>query len=164
MKTLVIILIVLFSGGCAMFGSERDYDRGEWHLYASSKEVSQIKRDKDALVKQRFYDQMVLDKLASQPADTKTINGATQGYKGIVHNLSRERANIVIEGPETQSFFLSPGEMTEAFLLPGNYYAVTYLGNRPADKGWNFSVGAEKYTYQRKQVHWYVYYDPLHHD
>ena len=161
MKNLVMVLVALvFVSGCALYGNEAQYEKGDWHGVTGSQEVAKIQRDKHALVKKKVVDQMALDKLMSQPVDAKIVNGAVQGYKGVIQNLSRERVNVIIEGPETQSFFLRPGEKVDAFLLPGSYYATTYLGNRLADKGWSFPVGVQKYTYQGKQVHWYVYYDP----
>lgn len=158
---LVVAVAVFFANGCAAyFGNEAQYKDGEWNFLASSQEVARIQRDKVALEQQKVYDQLAVEKLKSQPADIKVANGAVQGFKGIVQNLSQRRANIVLQGPETQSFFLRPGEKIETFLLPGSYYAMTYLGNRPADNGRFFTVGAPKYVYQGKEVHWYVYYDP----
>ena len=105
---------------------------------------------------------MVLDKLAFMPADTKTINGVFQGYKGIIQNLSWQRVNIVIKcGLEIKGYVLDPGAYAEDFLLPNRKcHSMTFIGNKPVDEGWTFSVGAELFEFRGKKVHWGIYYDP----
>ncbi len=154
----VVAVFLLFVSGCAMYGGEEQYNKGEWHGYAGSREVSQIQRDKHALVKRKVVDQMAVDKLMSQPVEVKVVNGIAQGYKGIVQNLSGKKINLIISGHEIKSYFLRPGEKIEDFLLPGDYHAVPYSGNKPIDKGWWFTVGLPKYVYNGKNVHWYYAY------
>lgn len=166
MKNLMFLILLFIVSSCAMFGSEKQYNKGEWHLYADSSEVAKIQRDKAALENEILVRQMALDKLKSQPVDIKVVDGAIQGYKGIVQNLSDRRVNIIIRGygknagPETRNFFLASGDMREVYLLPGDYHATPYGGNGSLDNGWTFSVSVQKYDYNRQDVHWWYAYDP----
>ncbi|MCL5004648.1 MAG: hypothetical protein M1170_01735 [Patescibacteria group bacterium] len=155
-----VCLIVLVVGCAAHFGNEAQYEKGDWYFLAGSQEVAKIQSDKASLAHNKTVSAMAIDKLKSQPIETKIVNGATQGYKGIIHNLSYERANIIITGPEKKSYFLGAKEKIEDFLLPGKYCAETYVGGRKMGKGWIFSVGVPQYNYLGHNVHWYVYYDP----
>lgn len=163
MKKIAIMSCLIFfvlSGCAAHFGNEAQYDKGDWYLLAGSQEVAKIQRDKASLAYNKTVSIMAVEKLKAQSVDIKVVSGVSQGYKGFVHNLSYERAQIIIKGPETKSYFLGAKEKVEDYLLPGKYCAETYVSGKKIGKGWSFSVGLPQYNYLGHTAHWYVYYDP----
>ena len=57
-RTFCVLIVVLTfcMSGCAMYGNEKQYDKGEWYLWASSAEVARKKQDELALEKVRLQE------------------------------------------------------------------------------------------------------------
>ncbi len=147
-----LFLMVMAVGftGCvgAYYGNQAQYEGkdNDWYFLADSREVARIKSDK-----------LALDKLASQPVQTAMINGAQQGYRGVVANLARyERYNFKINGPENKDYLLGPGERMVDYLLPGKYVVNTYRGGNRVGRG-TFEVGPQTQVFMNEKYHWYVY-------
>lgn len=152
---LMVILgfIVVSTCSCALFRSEKQYEKGEWFGATTSAEVVQIKIDKLALESRK----LALEKLKnSQPIISE--EKSQQGYLGLVANLSSSRrANIIIKGPETKSYLLAQGQIQEDYLLPGPYEAIKTENGSVVGRSWKFSVGLHQFFYMGKKVHWYIY-------
>ncbi len=155
MKTRNIILVSVIAGmamllsGCgAFYGSEKQYQSGDWYWLADSSQVTR-----------QLEDKLAFEKLRSQSQMTGSQNGIPQGFKGIVANLSRWRhVNTVIIGPERKSYFLAPGQQVVDYLIPGVYTAISYDGSMEIGR-WNFRVGAQINNFMNTPCHWYTYYD-----
>ena len=146
MKMRILAVLVLLSGCAAHYGNEAQYDKGDWHLLASSHEVARIKADK-----------LAFEKLKAAPAQTEVKNNVQQGYEGLVANLSSyNRYNFKLIGPETKSYLLGPGERAKDYLIPGKYICIVYQGGDRVGS-WAFSVGSQQSTFMNEKHHWYVY-------
>lgn len=147
----VIMLAVMLAGsGCGpYFKSQAQYDdKGDWYLLASSREVARIKADR-----------LAFEKLKTAPAQTEVKDGAVQGFKGLVANLSSyNRYNFTLTGPETKSYLLGPGERANDYLIPGTYVCIITQGNYRVGS-WAFSVGSQQSVFMNEKYHWYVYTD-----
>lgn len=156
-----IILVALFFSGCAFYGNQSQYEKGDWYLFTSSSEVAKMERNKQALRQKKATDQLAIEKLKAQPIDVQRApDGTPLGYKGIVANVSRKKINTIIYGgPEEKAFFLYPGQEQEAALLPGNYTACSYIGGE--NKGCSsFIVSSQINYFNGRVVHWYTVYNP----
>ncbi len=147
MKKLALILltgIICFGfTGCASFGEKKDYNEGDWYGLAGPDTVARIEQDKLALEKLRKSD------IVSDPV---------LGYKGVVKNFSTNRYTFKLIGPETKSYFLSPGEKTEDYLIPGDYAFTIKKGGKKV--GWgSFKVGPQIQVFENINYHWFVYAD-----
>ena len=147
----ITVVMVVFSAvawlmGCgAYYGNEAQYDKGDWYLLASSREVARIKADK-----------LAFDKLAQ--SDNLTSAKKT-GYAGTIFNKNQYRyANIVVAGPERKGFYLKPQEKISYNFIPGTYVATLYddYGNI-RDNPWIFHVGPQTHYFMGDdEVHWYL--------
>jgi len=146
-STMMIVLVLLL--GCAAhYGNEAQYEKGDWYLLASSREVARIKADK-----------LAFEKLKAAPVQTEVKDSVIQGYKGLIANLSsNNRYNFTLTGPETKSYLLGPGERANDYLVPGNYTCVVSQGNYKIGS-WLFIVGPQQSTFMNEKHHWYVYAD-----
>jgi len=146
-RIIVFAAIVFWLTGCgAYYGNEAQYDKGDWYLLASSREVARIKSEK-----------LAFEKLKAAPTQTEMKNGVPQGYKGLVANLSSyNRYNFKVTGPETKSYLLGPGERAADYLEPGNYVCIVFQGNYRVGS-WAFKVGPQLSTFMNEKYHWYVY-------
>jgi hypothetical protein len=146
----VAVLLIMFclTGCAAFYGNEKQYTEGDWYGITGSREVARIKSDK-----------LAFDKLKVAPVKTEVKDGATQGYEGLVANLSSyNRYNFKITGPETKSFMLGPGERAKDYLVPGDYLCIFYQGSAIVGH-WAFKVSSQQSTFMNEQYHWYVYTD-----
>ena len=146
MKRIIVVMLlgvaILSLSGCAtMFGNEKQYDRGDWYLFAGSYEVARIKQDK-----------LALKKLESQQAVA-----TEQGYRGKVANLDSSPINIIISGPEKKSYLLAGNQSLYDYLIPGDYIARRYRNGHEDGKPWPFYVGTQKHSFMGEEMHWYVY-------
>ncbi len=163
MKKLVYLLIlslcVGFVSGCAfnndrrdgystaIYGSEQQYESGDFWGVAGSGEIAQIKRDK-----------LALKKLENSDVQSGYKNGAAQGYKGVVVNFDKyDRYNFIITGPERKSYMLGPGETETDYLIPGTYSCSVYEDGDKQGDPWIFHVTAQQHSFKGKKYHWYVY-------
>jgi hypothetical protein len=131
-----------------MYGSEAQYNdqKNDWYGIAGSQEVARIKQDK-----------LAFKKLQNQPIQALSVNGVTEGYKGLVANLSENRRyNFVINGPEDIRLYLGPGERKELYLIPGEYVCAVYRGGSITGKPWHFKVGTQQHVFMNEKYHWYV--------
>ncbi len=148
-KVVLLFLASMVLGGCAMFGSELQYDLSNWWGVTGSQEVAEIKADK-----------LAFEKLKETLPQTATIDGVPQGFKGLVANFSRyNRINIIINGPEQKRYLLAAGQTQDDYLIPGNYVATAYRGGTQIGNPWSFKVSARQYSYMGRAVHWYIYYE-----
>ncbi|MDO8592850.1 MAG: hypothetical protein Q7R92_03745 [bacterium] len=145
---LVLASVTLFTGCAAYFGNEAQYNKGDWYLFADSREVAHIKKDK-----------LAFNKLEAEPVKTNTVNGVSQGYEGLVANLSNNnRYNFKLFGPETKSYLLGPGERATDYLIPGKYVCIVYQGSYQVGS-WSFQVGPQQSIFMNEKHHWYIYTD-----
>lgn len=161
--TCLMVLLV----GCAgpRFGNEAQYDKGEWKGSAYLHEVAKIKRDKSQLAFDKEVGKMAIDKLKTQPVNSKTGEREEEKrYEGIVENLSRYymvQIDIRHErGYEVKSYVLKPGESRVDNLLPGNYCVTTFVNGRQETGVKKFTSGPRLSDYSGKKYHWFVYYPP----
>lgn len=130
---------------------------------ATADDVAKMLNQKEDLRQKEEIWNLTKEKLKSQPALTKTENGAPKGLKGIVANFANYRVNIVLRHitvkSATASYVLEAGARTEDYLIIGDYEMTTYVGGE-ADGHNKFSVGAPQYSFLGEKVHWYAYYDP----
>lgn len=120
----VIILIVGFTGCAAQFGNERQYEDGDWYFFANSSEVAKIEQDKMALEK--------LEK--STPIIGEGQNG--KGYRVYLANFSSfKRYTFRLDGPEKVNHMLSPEEVLEIYLIPGDYEVKTVHDGKVSSAG-----------------------------
>lgn len=151
MKTRVLavaaLTLVLLSGCIGpYFRDQGEYDNGVWYGVADSHEVARMKSDR-----------LAFEKLKAAPVQTEVKDGASQGYEGLVANLSGyNRYNFILTGPETKSYLLGPGERAIDHLIPGNYTAIVYQGSYRVGS-WTFKVGVQQSTFMNEKYHWYVY-------
>lgn len=141
--SVIVGLLLSFTSGCALYKSESQYNRGEWKGWAGSEEVARTKQDKLALAK-----------LQAAPVQTLTTNGVSQGYLGVIANMSTyRRLTFKYYGPEHGVEYLSPGQQMEKYLLPGEYYGeILYGGERV---GWiKFKSEPVEKSFLGKKVHW----------
>jgi len=146
MKYIYVVItlsLVLFLTSCAFFGNEEQFDKGEWHFVAGSREVARIKQDK-----------LALKKLEQTPA----LIGSEEnlGYLGYVKNYTNEIVDIKVSGPETKSWhFSNTGEVSD-HLIPGRYHCtITYKGKIVSES--NFNVSSQLKEFDYKKCHWYAY-------
>lgn len=141
-----LILVFALSSGCALYKSERQYDQGEWKGWAGSEEVARTKQNKLALAK-----------LQAAPVQTLTTNEVSQGYLGIIANMSTYRRLTFkysnATGTESGIEYLGPGQQIEKYLLPGVYRGEIFYGGERV--GWAMfkSEPVEK-SFLGKKVHW----------
>lgn len=151
-KMMSVFAAILWLTGCsAFYGNEAQYDKGDWYLLASSREMARIKQDK-----------LAFEKLRTAPVKTETTNGVPRGYKGLLYNSSLNRyANIIVRGPEEKSFYLKPGGREDYSFVPGTYIAVQYdeYGYRRGNP-WVFHVNAQTNNFMGEEVHWYLVAPP----
>ena len=142
-----LALAFLVSSCGAFYGNEKQYDKGEWYLLASSAEVARIKRDKLALAKLEAESSLV-----SQEA-------ATKGLKVIIANMDPYRPiNTKLFGPEMgHSYVIPPNGWEEVYLIPGIYTAISYDGGRIVGY-WRFEVGPPIKKYLGKEVYGYTFF------
>ena len=147
--TTVVLVLVFLIGGCGpYFKNQAQYDKGEWVGLANRNEVTKIKQNR-----------LAFKKLEAAPVQTEVKDGVTQGYKGLIVNLSsNNRYNFTLTGPETKSYLLGPGERANDYLIPGNYTCVVSQGNYKIGS-WLFIVGPQQSTFMNEKYHWYVYAD-----
>lgn len=167
MKKIATIMFVLFvfSGCAAQFGSEAQYEAGDWYFLSGSEEVAQIKRDKSHLAFDNEVGKMAIDKLKSQPADTKIVNDVIQGYKGIVQNLSNHKVVQISlrdkNNHEVKSYVFgpvdSPVNFAEDYLLPGDYCAIFIANGKQVGDVKKFTSGPRQFDYFGKKYHWFAY-------
>ncbi len=153
--------------GCAgpRFASEAQYDKGEWKGNAYLNEVAKIKRDKNQLAFDKEVGKMAIDKLKSQPADTKIVNDVIQGYKGIVQNLSNHKVVQISlrdkNNHEVKSYVFgpvdSPVNFAEDYLLPGDYCAIFIANGKQVGDVKKFTSGPRQFDYFGKKYHWFAY-------
>ncbi len=172
MKIITIVMLVLIASvsltGCgAFYGSEKQYEKGDWYWITGSREAARIKEDK-----------LSLEKLKMTPAKMAVIKDGKQieyeiipkgespaEYKGIVTNFSRyDKINFIVRnrqgGIEVNSWLLGPGQSKDPeYMLPGQYVAYFYKGGREVSKPWPFTVGPRQFDFLGKMYHWYVYYE-----
>ena len=145
---ILLLAILLLSSGCgAFYGNEKQYEKGNWYFLAGSSEVARIKQDK-----------LAMEKLKNQPTQTASKDGITQGYKGVIANLSWGTVNIHIDGPEKKRFFLDRAQTQEEYLIPGRYAATAYYRGQVRGS-WSFVVGPEQHNFRGEKVHWYLVYE-----
>lgn len=147
---LAAVLIISFAlSGCgAFYGSQAQYDAGDWYMLANSREAAKIKSD-----------QLAFKKLAAAPTKVGIKDGVPQGYEGLVANLSSyNRYNFKLTGPETKSYMLGPGERARDHLIPGKYFCQVFQGGTRVGSS-AFSVGPQKSLFMNETYHWYVYAD-----
>ena len=157
---LFFMSMFLFGGCAAMYGNEAQYDEGDWHLFASSKEVARIKQDK-----------LAMEKLASSPVSVGQIQNEPgtivlgeparvyAGYAGLVVNMSRYAyVKIKIDGPEKKSYFLEPGSKLEDNLIPGQYLSSCERDGQIVGRPRIFHVTAQQHDFINKKVHWFCVY------
>ena len=161
---IVFVCLMILVIGCAgpRFGSEAQYDKGEWKGNAYLHEVVKIKRDKAQLNFDKEVGKMAVDKLKSQPVDVGIKNGVPQGYKGIVQNLSNYKVVQISlrdkNNYEVKSYVLGPGNFREDYLLPSDYYVVFIINGRQEGGMKKFTSGPRQFDYFGKWYHWYVYW------
>ncbi|KKR91933.1 MAG: hypothetical protein UU95_C0024G0018 [Parcubacteria group bacterium GW2011_GWC2_42_12] len=143
--TVLAIMVGLLAlvSGCALYKSERQYDQGEWKGWAGGEEVARTKQDKLALAK-----------LQATPVQTLVTNGVSQGYLGVIANMSTYRRLLFkYIGPETGIEYLGPGQQIEKYLLPGQYQGEIFYGGEKV--GWlTFKSEPVVKTFFGRQVHW----------
>ena len=134
MLSIVAIVIVVFANGC-------------FYMYGQARRIGEVRVQEQELA---------LKKLERQPAVAHSVNG----YKGIVANLNQYIVvNTIITGEvEKKSYALAPGQWVEDYLVPGEYTAISYRGNREIGR-WTFHVGEQIKNYMGQKVHWYTFYD-----
>ena len=173
MEKIIKVLAVFFllsllccTYGCggvffALYGSEKQYDSGDHYWLAGSQEMARIKQDKLAIEKLKAA-QIYAGEIDLSTGETRKISlapakTALAGYKGIIFNKSRHRGyNFVASGPETKGWYLGPGEIKEAYLLPGVYCYKRYYGSTVQDKPLIFYVSAQTHQFGSQKVHWYI--------
>lgn len=145
--TVIFSAIVWLTGCGAYFGNEAQYDKGDWYLLASAREVARIKQDK-----------LALKKIDEQAA----AEGQAIRFPGVILNKSAYRdANFVVSGPETKGFYLAPSKKENYDLTPGVYVATLYDENGYVrGKPWIFHVDARKHSFLGEKVHWYLIAPP----
>lgn len=147
MKMAILALLLVMLAGCALYGNEAQYGEGDWYFIAGSGEVAQIQQNK-----------LALKKLGSQPAQVAFKDGVSQGYSGLVVNLSKyTRYNFIISGPERKGYFLGPNESVKDNLIPGTYSCAVYRAGRQMGEPWIFHVTAQKHIFMGEEYHWYLY-------
>lgn len=135
--------------GCAIgpfHGSDKNYRSGNWWGYADTEEAADWESR-----------QLAMKKLEQQPID----GTAVEGYRGVIANLTNDRINVKVVGPETKSYFLerrsAKDRQTLEYdrLVPGDYTAYAYKRGRQTGT-WAFRVGAEEKRYLGEKLHWYL--------
>jgi len=149
----VVMGLALVGAGCSPVlwnVPEKTYLKGDLRWYAT---------DADSL-NRNIRGRLAITKLANQPVQTATSpEGVAQGYLGVVANLDRYYpVNILIEGPETKSYYLDPGKSEEDYLIPGTYVATAYRRGLVVGRRVFHSEPQEKRLNGRK-VHWYLVYN-----
>lgn len=155
--------LLLVLAGCVgpYYGNQGQYDKGNWRGWADNRQVNQRSRQ-----------QLALEKLRVQPVLTGTMTAtgvvasaiapapgttAAAGYKGIVANLSSyRRYSFRLQGTESKSFYLGPGERVADYLLPGRYTASIYYGGDQIGQPHVFDVGVQEKFFQGEKCHWYL--------
>jgi hypothetical protein len=145
---LVVILAITALTGCApFFGNSKQWDEEDWYFYASPDAIARLKQDK-----------LALEKLKAQPAQVKIENGAPQGFRGIVANMSaNNRYTFKIDGPENKSYYLGPEMRVVDYLLPGAYTVAIYRGNGLVQPPLLFKVGPGQHYFLNENFHWFCY-------
>jgi hypothetical protein len=120
---------------------------GCFYMYGQMRRIGEIRVQEQELA---------LKKLERQPVFADRVNG----YKGIVANLNQYMVvnTIIIGKMERKGYALAPGQWVEDYLVPGEYTAVSYHGNREVGR-WTFRVGEQIQNYMGQKVHWYTYYN-----
>ncbi|MBI5306326.1 hypothetical protein HZB04_01950 [Candidatus Wolfebacteria bacterium] len=145
---------------------KEQYNCGNFSGVGDYEDLARIKNDKENLEQKKKIFALTIEKLKE---DAKNVqNGANKtsykGYKGMVANFSRYRkADIVVTNIVTkisESYFLSPGEQQEVYLVPGNYNLKIIINGKDIGDHKIFTVGIYTYLFQGKRVHWYACYDP----
>jgi len=92
-----------------------------------------------------------------QPGKETPVSPAERkGYWGVVFNEDRYQSiNIKLNGPDPQAFNVLPGQQIDAWLIPGNYTAISTRNGRQVGT-WEFKVDGSIKNFQGKKVHWYV--------
>lgn len=159
------IWFVIFAlAGCAFYGNETQYEKGDWYGVTDSAEIANIKKDK----MNQEMKKLALEKLKNQSADVKTENSAIQGFKGVLKNASSyETINIKIganaDAPEHKNYLLTPGQMIYDYLLPGDYIicVMPNYSSYEIKRCDRVSVNARKHFFGEtgENIHWYVRYN-----
>jgi hypothetical protein len=146
MKNIYVVTtlsLILFLSGCAFFGNEEQYDKGEWHFLTGSNEVARIKQDK-----------LGIKKLEQTPA----FLGPEQniGYLGYVKNYTNEIVDIKVSGPETKSWHFSNAGEVPDYLIPGEYHCSITCRGKVVNSS-TFHVGPQLKDFDYRKCHWYAY-------
>ena len=171
----LLILTLFFISGCALYGNEKQYAKGDWYFFAGSEEAARIQQDKLALEKleaqpvqtaqitktegKKYINVELLSK-KSTPAEPGQDKKRTvsAGYKGLVVNLSKYNIyNFIISGPERKGYLLGPNETASDYLIPGTYSCAFYQAGRQIGESWIFHVTAQQHNFKGQMYHWYVY-------
>lgn len=146
----IIGWVLLSLGGCALYQSEAQYDRGIFFSLADHNQVARIKQDK-----------LALEKLKAKPVNggegVDAVIGEETGFEGIMINQSPYyHRDFRFYGPETRGFFLEPNEKRTERFLPGKYICKVY------ENGYllgvhQFTINGETHVVAGKSYHWFVY-------
>ena len=156
MKKLFLFFMSMFVfGGCAaMYGNEAQYDEGDWHLFASSREVARIKQDKLALKK------LISENQAENTVVLGDDNNKILGFPGAIFNLSSQNVLFSVSGPETKSWFLKPGETINDNLISGLYmYKIENKYGPVRTTSNTFRVCLQKNNFRGELYYWYIFYE-----
>jgi len=96
---------------------------------------------------------LALNKLTHLPVKADSVNG----YSGILVNNYQNPVQITVYGPETRSYFLDPGELTQQFLIPGEYVVRSNSSGRTCVSG--MTVGSQLHYYKGTWQHFVIKYD-----
>lgn len=141
--------------GCVgpYYTNKAQYDRGQWYGLAGNHDIAQMDRQQITMEQAK----LAFDKLQAQPVQTLTTNGVSQGYLGVIANMSSYRRLLFkYTGPETGAEYLGPGQQVEKHLLPGDYSGDIIYGGQKI--GWaKFKSEPVEKGFLGKKVHWAFY-------
>ncbi|MBI4993578.1 hypothetical protein HZC33_01280 [Candidatus Wolfebacteria bacterium] len=147
---------IAYVGGKARYGSEEQYNSGDHSGFSDAEEMAKIQNEKESLRQKKDGFDTAMAKLYAQPTMTKTENGISMGFKGIVVNSTKETVTAVIINNSTglsTSYTLDSEKEQEDYLLPGEYTAVFNIKGQEKAR-WIFHVTGAIHYFKEKKVHW----------
>ncbi|GEM_PF-2523924 len=144
-KFFVLTAILLVLAGCGAYRNEAQYARGDWDLWMGPERVSRVLEDK-----------LALEKLKALPANTKTVNGVSMGYKGVVYNSRLRKFTVKIYGPENKEYYVGREQEVTDYLIAGTYKYQLFFRGRKYGPVKTFTVSAQLQNFLGRNVHWMV--------